>query len=136
MHGAVFAKHVAVAHAQARRAALVLEILGRLADDAPGKEAVLLADPGVPGEQHMRADHATRAQHHMLIDHGVRADRDRTGDLGMRMDDGGGMNHARTIAFTCKHTGWHRRDTEEYLNPADPRFNAFEQRKKMPRENG
>ena len=44
-------------------------------------------------------------------------------------DDGCGMDHAETVAFTCKRIGWHRRNTPGFLIGAAPRFNAFEQRK-------
>ena len=93
MHREVFAEHVVVADAQARRLVLVFQILRRVADDAAGMKTVAHANRCQPREINVRSDHAIRAQLHAFVNHGVWPDPDRGIQFCLGMNDGGRMNH-------------------------------------------
>ena len=93
MHSDVLAKDVVVADAQARRFAFELEVLRRLANDAPRKEMVVRADGGLSGQIDVGSDHAVRPCFHTLINHSTRPDANGGVELCFWMYDGGRMNH-------------------------------------------
>lgn len=97
MNRDVLAKNIVVADHQPRRAALVFQILRRVAHHAAGVEMVARPDARVPGQMHERPYHATRAERHRPVNHGMRPDRGRGIDLRSGMNDGGRMNHVQRV---------------------------------------
>src|SRR4051812_15137348 len=94
MDADMFAEDVAIADAEPGGIVLILEVLGRIADDATGMKPVAAADLGVTRQMDMRPNNTIRAQFHGFVDDSIRPDLDGGGQFRFRMNDGGRMDHA------------------------------------------
>src|SRR5205823_8512392 len=93
VHGAAFAKHIAVADRKEGRLTLVFLVLWRIADRCELEEAVVGADGGRPVDHHMRSDHRTRADAHPGTYDAERPDADVGRELGLGRDDRARIDH-------------------------------------------
>jgi hypothetical protein len=90
--GAKFAYRVVVADFEPRRLAVVFFVLRHLSQRHELVNAVIGADPGMPGYDRVRADAAARSDFKMLAYDRIRTNFDVGGDARRRIHEGGRMN--------------------------------------------
>ena len=98
--GDVLAKHIAVAHAQARTSAPKFQIVRLGADGRIRKHLALPPEHGVAFDRGMMVHDRTVADHRCAAKIGEGADDDIGPEPDLRFDDGGGMDLGNHAPFT------------------------------------
>ena len=93
MNGDVFAEDIAVADADARRCAVVFQILWRITDDTTRVKLIPRADVQQAGEINMRPDDTARTEFHIAVNDRIRPDLHGRIELCFRGNDRRRMNH-------------------------------------------
>src|SRR4029079_2651939 len=94
VHGGELAEHVAIADLEARRLALVLEVLRRIADRGELEDLVGRADGGRSVDDRVRPDPGAGADAYTVADHRERTHRDIRREFGTGRNDCAGIDTA------------------------------------------
>src|ERR1017187_5717479 len=97
MRSDVLAENVVIADAQSCGRILVLEVLGRVTDDAARMKFIVRADRRQAREIDVRSDDALRSSFYALADDGIGPDCDGRIQLRSRMSNGSGVDHGAAI---------------------------------------
>jgi hypothetical protein len=77
MDGYMFTKDIVITNNQRGGGAVVLQVLGSIPNDSPGKDLVVFADGGFTGDIRMRSDGTVRPYFYTRVDYGVGPDGNR-----------------------------------------------------------